>query len=444
MPNVFISYRRSDSAYPAQYIYETLASHFGEESVFLDVDNIPIGVDFHEYLDNAVSKCDVLLTVIGERWLNTTNEVGERRLDDPDDFVRIEIESALSRGIPVIPVLIENATMPKAADLPESLGLLCRRNAAELRPGRDFRKHLDKIVEGIHDTFRHHLLEKGMLDGGIDFDHTIISSDVRIKDAAQYSKSLRGIRPGQAWEANRLKIPFCWCPPGRFTMGGLLDEKVRQKAVEVALTSGFWIGKYPVTQGQWLGLMGITRWSGKKFFKKGDTFPAPYISWQDATNFCSKLTEEERQDGRLPSGWQYILPTEAQWEYACQAGATSRFFFGDDESELGDYAWYKDNTNDIGEEYAHEVGQKKPNAWGLYDVLGNVSEWCLDWYQEDLPGGNDPCVSMGGSNRVYRGGSWYSNSGFCQSGFRYWATPSFRDYYLGFRVALVVTSQANT
>ena len=152
MPKIFICYRRDDSAYLSQFIYDTLVSHFDKESVFFDVDTIPAGQDFHEILNEAVAKCNVLLAIIGDHWLNARDEVGQQRLDNPDDFVRIEIEAALSRKIPVIPVLIGRAAVPKSQDLPPTLNELSRRQATELRAGRDFRSHLDRLVWDIKQT----------------------------------------------------------------------------------------------------------------------------------------------------------------------------------------------------------------------------------------------------------------------------------------------------
>jgi len=128
------------------------------------------------------------------------------------------------------------------------------------------------------------------------------------------------------------------------------------------------------------------------------------------------------------------LPTEAQWEYACRAGTATRFSFGDDESALADYGWFGGNVG--GEQYAHGVGQKRANPWGLYDMHGNVGEWCRDWYEATLSGGNDPERSVGGSSRVLRGGGWVGPARHCRSAIRGKRPPANRDPYLGFRVAL--------
>jgi hypothetical protein len=149
MPKIFISYRRNDSSYPADSIYKALASVFGKEALVFDVDTIPLGVDFRVHLSGEVARCDVLLAVIGDNWLDARNEAGERRLDDPNDFVRIEIEAALSRRIPVIPVLVGRAKMPKEEQLPTTLAILVYRNATEVRPGRDLDDHLERLVGGV-------------------------------------------------------------------------------------------------------------------------------------------------------------------------------------------------------------------------------------------------------------------------------------------------------
>ncbi|HYV09832.1 MAG TPA: toll/interleukin-1 receptor domain-containing protein [Pyrinomonadaceae bacterium] len=153
MPQIFLSYRRSDSEYIAPMLSEKLQQHFGEDSVFFDEHSIPLGVDFREYIENAVGKCDVLIAIIGDQWLRAVDGRGNRRLDDPSDFVRIEIESALKRSIPVIPVLVDKVEMPSADDLPSSLKSLAFRNATELRAGRDLNQHTEQLIQGLKSLF---------------------------------------------------------------------------------------------------------------------------------------------------------------------------------------------------------------------------------------------------------------------------------------------------
>ncbi len=210
--------------------------------------------------------------------------------------------------------------------------------------------------------------------------------------------------------------------------------------VAVTLTSGFWLGKYEVTQSEWKQMMQTEPWNGMKATKKvGADIPATCFSWNEANDFCRKLTEQERQAGRLANDWEYTLPTEAQWEWGCRARTDTRFSFGDDNSKLGDYAWFSANASKAHEVYAHPVGQKKANPWGLCDMHGNVWEWCRDVYAEKLPGGRDPEVKPdenAGSNRVFRGGGWGFDAARCRSGSRNSYLPDRRVMIYGFRLAL--------
>ncbi|MES9991480.1 MAG: toll/interleukin-1 receptor domain-containing protein [Candidatus Thiodiazotropha sp.] len=147
--NIFISYRREDSADVTGRIHDRLAEHFGETAVFMDVDDIPLGVDFSKYIDDKVGKCEVLLAIVGRDWLSVSDEAGIRRLDLPSDYVRIEIESALKRNIPVVPLLVRRATMPGAEDLPESIREFSKRNGMPIRSDPDFRTDCDRLIEGL-------------------------------------------------------------------------------------------------------------------------------------------------------------------------------------------------------------------------------------------------------------------------------------------------------
>jgi formylglycine-generating enzyme required for sulfatase activity len=157
------------------------------------------------------------------------------------------------------------------------------------------------------------------------------------------------------------------------------------------------------------------------------------VAWLDATNYCAQLTVRERMAGRLPVAWTYRLPTEAEWEYAYRAGSTTRYYFGADPSLLGSYAWYSAN----GSSTTHTVGGREPNAWGLYDMSGNVWEWCQDWWG-GLPGGNvtDPQGPSSGSYRVLHGGSFHYDASLCAASSRHNAPPSYRSHDYGFRVVL--------
>jgi formylglycine-generating enzyme required for sulfatase activity len=276
----------------------------------------------------------------------------------------------------------------------------------------------------------------------------LLCSVAQADDAAFHKKvasAFAGAKAGQVRDENGLKL--VWCPPGDFTMGSPKDKKNRgddENQVQVKLTKGFWLGQHEVTQAEWQRVMQTTPWSGKVFVKEGDDYAATFVSWEEVMKFCEKLTEQERRAGRLPFGWQYTLPTEAQWEYACRGGSKSRFSFGDDESDLSDYAWWGGlfgHGNAKSQQYAHTVGQKKANPWGLSDMHGNVNEWCRDWYAKELAGGTDPQGPSEGSGRVIRGGGWDDPAGFCRSADRSGGKPDYLSSDLGFRLSAVLSGK---
>jgi formylglycine-generating enzyme required for sulfatase activity len=208
----------------------------------------------------------------------------------------------------------------------------------------------------------------------------------------------------------------------------------------VTLTHGFWIGKYEVTQGEYLSVMN----TNPSVFPGDLTRPVSDVSWPDATNYCWSLTQRELAAGRIPAGSRYRLPTEAEWECAARAGTTTRFSYGDDPdySSLTNHAWYWLN----GALTVHPVGQKLPNPWGLYDMEGNVWEWTQDWLG-NLPGGavtdpqGPPSNSIGW--KVVRGGGYDFGESDCRSARRYFFGnhPALTDSNLGIRVVLVYGSQ---
>jgi formylglycine-generating enzyme required for sulfatase activity len=228
--------------------------------------------------------------------------------------------------------------------------------------------------------------------------------------------------------------------PGTFMMGTAANEMNRQPdegpQTTVTISRGFWMGKYEVTQREYLAVVG----SNPSQFTGDLDRPVETVSWLDATNYCAILTQRELAAGRISVGSRYRLPTEAEWECAARAGASTRFSYGDDPTFTGlrDQAWYSSNSG-FG---THPVGQKLPNAWGLYDMEGNVLEWTLDWYGP-YSGGSvvDPHgpESNAQGARVIRGGAWDSSGADCRSGRRLTegVHPFIHDFILGFRVVLV-------
>lgn len=228
-------------------------------------------------------------------------------------------------------------------------------------------------------------------------------------------------------------------PPNTFRLGSPTNEVGRAAdegpQTAVTITHGFWMGKFEVTQREYLAVIG----SNPSGFPGNLDRPVESVSWLDATNYCAKFTQQELAAGRIPPGSHYRLPTEAEWEYAARAGTSTRFSYGDDPAltNLTNYAWYAGNSGIT----THPVGQKAPNPWGLYDMAGNVLEWCLDWYGP-YPGGFEIDRQGPASNatgvKVIRGGAWDSFESDCRSARRATegVSPFIHDFILGFRVVL--------
>jgi formylglycine-generating enzyme required for sulfatase activity len=226
-----------------------------------------------------------------------------------------------------------------------------------------------------------------------------------------------------------VKLEMVLIPAGEFRMGSsdadkmaLANEKPEHR---VRVTRPFYLAKYPVTQEQWQAVMG-----GNPSYVKAPKNPVERVSWDHCQIFLRRLNAKA-----VGQGGTFTLPSDAQWEYACRAGSGTKYCFGDDEKQLGDYAWYKANAGGK----THPVGEKKPNAWGLCDMHGNVWEWCQDWYAAGyyaISPMRNPVGPNEGPNRVVRGGAWSSDARYCRSPGRFELPPGTRNVDVGFRVAL--------
>ena len=228
------------------------------------------------------------------------------------------------------------------------------------------------------------------------------------------------VKPGKPI-TNSIGMVLVPIPAGKFMM----SYPPSGSQHPVTITRPFHIGAFEVTQEQYQKVMG----KNPSHFK-GPNNPVEKVTWDEAVEFCRRLSKlpEEKAAGHV-----YRLPTEAEWEYACRAGTTTKFSFGDDEGQLDQYAWYRDSKGTKG---THPVGEKKPNPWGLYDMHGNVGEWCQDRFGE-YPRGpvTDPTGPTTGSGRVLRGGGWFYHAWYCLSGRRGRYNPALSYYSEGFRVA---------
>ena len=246
---------------------------------------------------------------------------------------------------------------------------------------------------------------------------------------------------------NSIGMKLVSIPKGTFQMGSPPSEEGssnNERQHEVTLTQDYYLGAFEVTQAQYEIVMGNnpSHFQGQVVEDiDSSNHPVERVSWDDAVEFCRRLSAlpEEKRAGRV-----YQLPTEAQWEYACRAGSKTAYSFGESSRSLGDYAWFKSNSESKTHPFGktHPVGKKKPNAWGLYDIHGNIWEWCSDWYAKDPRGSaTDPMGSRTGSYPVLRGGSCFCTAEVCRSANRSWNYPWYRDYGYGFRVTWVPSGQ---
>jgi len=226
-------------------------------------------------------------------------------------------------------------------------------------------------------------------------------------------------------------------PAGSFTMGspsselGRMFDESPQHLVTIA--QPFWLGRTEITKAQWEALMGAAPWDGRQNVITDPDSPAVFISWDDTQEFIAALNDY--------TGETFRLPSESEWEYAARAASGNRFYWGadNDYTQTGNYAWWDENADFAGENYAHIVAQKLPNNWGLYDTSGNVYEWCQDWYHssyQDAPDDGSAWEFPLGAMRIRRGGSYASPGQYCRCAYRSLATPNTASDAVGFRIAL--------
>jgi hypothetical protein len=248
--------------------------------------------------------------------------------------------------------------------------------------------------------------------------------DVRFADfRTNYYEGVRNLLKVvglQNWR-NILDIEFSLILPGAFLMGSE-EEENEQPIHQVTINRPFYMGVYVITQKQWQEVMGTEPWKGDAHVCEGDKYPAVNVSWYDAQAFLTKLGNIDKQN-------TYYLPDEQEWEYAARAGTTTRFSFGDDDRDMRSYGWYSDMIQNA-EKHAHEVGLKKPNPWGLYDMHGNTWEWTDSWYYGSYSVKQKP----GPTDKVLRGGGWDYAAKGARSAYRNYLLPTRFNHVIGFRM----------
>jgi formylglycine-generating enzyme required for sulfatase activity len=406
-------------------ILDRLADRYGDDAILMDIHNIPLGKDFRVHISEAIVQSDILLVIVGPRWLGAGRS-GSRRIDSETDFVRLEVETALSNAIPIIPVLVGSARMPQPAQLPESLKNFAFLNAAPVDTGRDFGQHVERLIRGIDQ----------IPDRSAPRPATSVSRN-EVASAAAPASASRNADADRADLAIFRDAPFApelvVIPAGEFMMGSTQDEEggFQDERPQHRVTIGrqFAIGRYPMTFAEYDRFCQAKRREKPRDQGWGrGRRPVINVSWRDAQDYIDWLAQE--------TGQAYRLPSEAEWEYACRAGTTTRYSFGDEITP--------NNANyaDSGLGRTSEVGAYPANPWGLHDMHGNVLEWVEDDWHDDYQGapsdGSARKDAVDGRNPrlcVLRGGSWFSSSGDCWSAIRNGDHTDYRIDNIGFRVA---------
>ncbi|MCX7358266.1 MAG: SUMF1/EgtB/PvdO family nonheme iron enzyme [Alphaproteobacteria bacterium] len=442
---IFIGYRRDDTADVAGRIYDAMTQRFGKQRVFKDVDNIGPGVDFGDYIKSVLPRCRVALVLVGPNWLESKDESGNRRLDDDHDWVRIEIETALATpGVLVVPVLVNGARMPRGEEVPESLKPLLRRNAAIIRRDPDFHDDVERLATALRSSVNTGILDLSKIGGkanapasaavkrkpptsllfggviaavlvlaAIGFGMSRWSPPQGAETAGQQTPTAAPSPQDAASVETGAQPPPVQNPstvPPEQNDGPLeqAGEAVDRAGRERSPTPGsvvpamvripgrnFEVGRYEVTFGQWDACVAAGGCNGYRPSDVGEgrgNRPVINVSWNDAQAYVQWLSQR--------TGQRYRLPTSAEWEIAARAGATSNFSWGDQNPICDQSARNGANFSACPNNGIRPVGSFQPNAFGLYDMHGNVWEWLQDCQS----------VEPQGQACGYRGGSWRNDA----------------------------------
>lgn len=395
MSKIFLSYRREDSADVTGRIYDRLI-HVFPQSVFRDVDSIPLGVDVRAYLDEQVAKCDVFLAVIGRDWLKAKGRNGKSRLEDHEDFVRIEIESALKRQIPIIPVLVSGAKIPPAERLPISIQDVSYRNGIVVRPDPDFHKDMDRLIVQLKRPAQGIAEAKSELD----FPAQPFSNEIKQVDLAA--------------PQDMVKVP-----KGPFLYG---DDKIR-----VTIDHDYWIDQYPVTNQKYRAFIEVDGYGNQAYWspegwewKTKENITGPEY-WNDAkwNKPDYPVVGVSYYEAEAYAKWaNKRLPAEQEWEKAARGEDGWPYPWGKE--------FDKNRCNSIESEIGHTTSVTQflngVSPYECYDMAGNIWEWCVDLYDKT------------DDRRVIRGGSWNRRPDYLRVSNRFWNYTDFRNFSTGFRL----------
>jgi formylglycine-generating enzyme len=453
---VFISYRRSETSWAARAVFERLWREFPQR-VFIDLESIGLGADFTRIIDEHLRGCEAMLALIGPQWLA---ELNQRKQHDETDFVRMEVARALLKDVPVVPVLLDGASMPKRRELPDDLWTLTTRNGLPIR-AETFEAQMLRVVHEVRNILKLEVLPPVALAATA---HVTPSPLVSPPDSSAPQAPAR-----EAWmhetgedsygrwadiKVRNVVQRMRWIEPGEFWMGSTEAERKRfaeqlskdhkdrfdgeKPRHRVAFTRGFWLADTACTQALWQAITG----ENPSQFTGSNDLPVEQVSWDAvATHFLPELS-------RLLGTVKADLPTEAEWEFACRADTDTAYAFGD--SVNTGQVNFDGNYPPPGGAKGESRGLTLPvktlaaNGWGLFQMHGNVWEWCRDGqrtYQgraerdPEGPGGDEVL-------RAVRGGSWIFAAWFCRSALRRAIPRRLAGGTLGFRFALRSTSPA--
>jgi formylglycine-generating enzyme required for sulfatase activity len=470
MKKVFISYRRHDSRYQARMIYDAFQRTLPREHLFMDIDSIPPGADFVETLERWVGECEIMLALIGSGWIDATDsKTGRRKLDNQHDFVRIEIRQALKRGIPVVPVLLDDAPMPDADNLPDDLKKLVRRQAefVQFRTfGADVARLMRKLAvasEAIQADARKRDAEAKQQAEEREFR---ASGRIPVLVGGRNQNQTKWLLPGAGEPFRHLDggPEMVVVPAESFMMGSPKTEPERfpdeSPLRKVTIAQPFAVGRYAVTRRQFAAFVkatdhkaeGAVKWTGSDIthdpkaswrnpgYRQDDSHPVTCVNWDDAKAYISWLA--------AGTGRPYRFLTEAEWEYAARAGTTTPFCWGSSITPAqanydGSHVYKGGGSTGEYHKGTVPVGDFAANPWALYNVHGNVWEWCEDvWHGDYDRAPTDSAWMQGddGSRRVVRGGAWSDLPRYLRSAQRDWYDVEDRNNFLGFRLARTLIS----
>jgi formylglycine-generating enzyme required for sulfatase activity len=361
---IFISYRRDDTGGWTGRLYDRLSQHFGQDNVFMDVNTIDAGSDLIETIEQAVGSCDILVAVIGKQWLTITDTSGRRRLENPEDFVRLEIAAAIGRNIRVIPALVEGATMLSSSDLPDLLTRLARRHAMDISSTR-FHYDVDQLIQ-VLDT---------VLGVGKPASSNVGNAGMAGKP--QPAPEVPLTPPQQKEQSRAPRLPFepemILIPAGEFLMGSDLQKdeyaEKNERPQHTLYLPDYYLAKTPVTNAQYTAFVLATDhnvpivWTDGPPPRGEENHPVVGVSWSDAKDYCDWLSEV--------TGRGYGLPSEAEWEKGAR-GTDGRIYPWGDQWDATRCSAERGDQVDATSVDAHPAGA---SPYGLLDMAGNVWEW---------------------------------------------------------------------